>query len=120
MNYQINSEEFSNAHATIEQLSEKYDYADEYSLTVEEFIEAYEDVTDDILTKISYLDRQDFSGEDYVKYKDVRDYYKNIMYLPYRITGFSIVLTMFSLAYIVILTSFIVENKEYITFKKLK
>ena len=99
--YQLNSEKFFNAHTTIVQLSEKYGYVDEYSLTVEELLEADDDVTDGRMNKIYYLDRQGLSKEDYVKYTDVRDYYAGIMHTPYTLSILGSVLTMFSLMYIV-------------------
>ena len=101
ISYQENSGKFLNAQATIEQLSEKYGYVDEYSLTVEERIKADKDVTDGRKNKLYYLDRQDFSREDYIKYLDVRDYYADIMSTPYALTLLGTALTILSLGYLV-------------------
>ena len=98
---QANSEKFLNAHETIEQLSEKYGYVDKSSLIVEELLDADDDVIHDIRTKIRYLDRKDFSGEDYVKYTEVRDYYADILATPYMLTLLGTVLIVSSLMYIV-------------------
>ena len=103
---QANSEKFLNAHETIEQLSEKYDYLDKSSLIVEELLDTDDEVISDILTNIRYLDRQDFSGEDYVKYTDVRDYYVDILYAPYRLTLMYIIYTTLTLAFTVAVIKF--------------
>ena len=101
MAYQINSEKFSNAHATIEQLSEQYGYEGVNSLTREERIKADKDGTDGRRNTIYYLDRQEFSKEDYVKYTEVRDYYADILATPYMLTLLGTVLIVSSLMYIV-------------------
>ena len=103
---QANSEKFSNAHETIEQLSEKYDYVDKSSLIVEELLDTDDEVIHDIRTKIRYLDRKDFSGEDYVKYTDVRKYYVDMIKAPYRLTLMSIVFTTLTLAFTVAVIKF--------------
>lgn len=103
---QANSEKFLNAHETIEQLSEKYDYLDKSSLIVEELLDADDDVIHDIRTKIRYLDRKDFSGEDYVKYTDVREYYLDMIKAPYRLTLMYIIYTPITLAFIVAVIKF--------------
>lgn len=97
--YQLNSEKFYNAHATIEQLSGKYGYVDEYNLNLEERIKADKYTTDGRMNKIYYLDRQELNKEDYLKYTDVRDYYVGIMNTPYTLNILGTVLTMFSLIY---------------------
>lgn len=100
INYQFNSEKFLNAQATIEQLSEKYDYEGKYGLTLEERRKIDDEVTEGRQTKLYYLDSWELSEEDYVKYEEVRDYYAKINYTPYMLTILGAFSTLFSFGYL--------------------
>lgn len=100
IHYQFNSEKYLNAHATIEQLSEKYDYEGKYGLTLEERRKIDDDVTEGRQTKLYYLDSRELSEEDYVKYAEVRDYYAKINYTPYMLTILGAFSTLFSFGYL--------------------
>lgn len=100
LNYKINSDEYVNAQATIEQLAEQYGYVDESSLTVDELMQFGSDVDEYVLQRI-YLDRQELSTEDFLTYTEIRDYCTDITEIVGLLQILGIGIVVFMLLYLV-------------------